>query len=265
MKKTFFTFALIMAAFSAFAQNGVVKELSGTVELKRAGSTAFVAAKAGDIVNQDTVISTGFKSTALIEVGSAVIAVRPLTRLTLTEIRASSESESLSVNLQSGRIRVDVNPPAGAKASMSVSSPSATASVRGTSFEFDTRNLHVISGNVVFKGTRGVATIVTTGSNSTTDQKGSAVNPLDFGAAAYKPQMPAGVQSNATPAPIASGSGETPNSPSNPTIPTTPTNPATPTNPDPTTPTNPTNPSNPGTTKPPSGDGDNTGVGVDFR
>jgi hypothetical protein len=69
---------------------------------------------------EDTVVSTGFKSTALIEVGSTVITVRPLTRLTLTEIRASSESESLNVNLQSGRIRVDVNPPAGAKASMAV-------------------------------------------------------------------------------------------------------------------------------------------------
>ena len=256
MKRVILAFVLILAGVSAFAQNGVLKELSGTVELKTAGSAAFAAAKAGDIVNQDTVVSTGFKSTALIEVGSTVITVRPLTRLTLTEIHASSGSESLNVNLQSGRIRVDVNPPAGAKASMAVSSPSATASVRGTSFEFDTRNLHVNSGNVVFKGTRGQGTLITAGFNSSTDQKGSAVNPLGSGVAAYKPQMPAGTQPNASPAPIATGSGrETkPTEPGNPTNPTNPTNPA---NPNPTDPGTPTNP-------PDNGD-DNTDVGVNFK
>jgi len=205
MKKAIIAFILILSGISVFAQSGIIKELSGTVELKSAGSAAFVAAKTGDIVNQDTVLSTGFKSTALIEVGSTIIMVRPLTRLTLTEITATTESESLNVNLQSGRIRVDVNPPAGSKASMEVSSPAAVASVRGTSFEFDTRNLHVISGNVIFKGIRGVSTLITAGYNSTTDKKGSAINPLAFGDAAYKPQMPTGTQSNATPASIAAG------------------------------------------------------------
>jgi len=209
MKKEIIAIVLTLAAAGVFAQNGVIKEMSGTVELKKANSNVFAAAKAGDIVNQDTVVSTSFKSTALIEVGSTVIMVRPLTRLTLTEIRVSSESETLNVNLQAGRVRVDVKPPAGGKASMSVSTPSATASVRGTSFELDTRNLYVISGNVLFKGTRGTATLVTTGSNSTTDQNGSAVNPLALGDSVYKPQMPAGTQSNASPAPII-GSAETP-------------------------------------------------------
>jgi len=212
MKKGIFAFVLMLAgmsaAMSAFAQNGVIKELTGTVELKSASSAVFAAAKAGDIVRQDTVVSTSFKSTALIEVGSTVITVRPLTRLTLTEIRASSESETLNVSLQTGRVRVDVKPPVGAKASMTVSSPTATASVRGTSFEFDSRNLYVISGNVLFKGTRGVYTLITTGSESTTDQNGSA-DPLAFGDAAYRPPMPVGTQSCASPAPIATVNGKT--------------------------------------------------------
>ena len=161
----------------------------------------------GKNYEKDTVVSTGFKSTALIEVGSTIITVRPLTRLTLTEIRASLKSETLNVNLQSGRVRVDVKPPAGKKASMTVSSPSVTASVRGTSFELDTNNLYVISGNVLFKGTRGAAIFVTTGSESSTDQSGSAENPLALGEDAYKPQPPVGTQSNAKPAPIITNSG----------------------------------------------------------
>jgi hypothetical protein len=210
MKKQIFTFVFAMAVMSVFAQNGVIKELSGTVELKNAGSAVFTEAKAGDIVKQDTVVSTGLKSNALIEIGSTVIAVRPLTRLTLTEIRASSESEALNVSLQSGRVRVDVKPPAGTKAVMTVSSPSTTASVRGTSFELDAQNLYVISGNVLFKGTRGVYTLVTTGSESAADKNGVAVNPIAFGNAAYLPPMPVGTQSNASPAPIAVGKTPSP-------------------------------------------------------
>jgi hypothetical protein len=215
MKKAIFTFVFVLAALSAamgaFAQNGVIKNFTGTVELKSADSTVFTAAKAGDIVNQDTVVSTGFKSTALIEVGSTIIAVRPLTRLTLTEIRSSSESESLNVNLHTGRVRVEVKPPAGSKALMTVSSPTSTASVRGTSFELDARNLNVISGNVLFKGTHGAAILVPTGSNSTADQRGSAVNPFALGDNAYKPQMPIGTQSNAAPTSITSGAVNTSN------------------------------------------------------
>jgi ribosomal protein L7/L12 len=200
MKRNVLTVVLVLVAVSVFAQSGVIKEMTGTVEVKGAGAAAFAPAKAGEQVKEDTVISTSFKSTALIEIGSTVIAVRPLTRLTLKEIKASQGSETLNVNLQSGRIRVDVNPPAGAKASMSVVSPSATASVRGTSFEFDTRNLHVNIGNVIFKGVRSQGTLITAGFNSTTDLNGIAVNPLDFGMDAFKPQAPVGTQASASPA-----------------------------------------------------------------
>jgi hypothetical protein len=215
MRKEIIAFVLMLAALSAaesaFAQNGVIKEMSGTVELKNTNAADFTLAKAGDIVKQDTVVSTGFKSTALIEIGSTIITVRPLTRLTLKEIKASAESETLNVSLQTGRVRVDVKPPADRKASMSVSTPTATASVRGTSFELDARNLYVINGKVLFKGTRGVYTLITTGSESAVDENGIAQNPLSFGYAAYLPPMPVGTQSYASPAATAARSGtETP-------------------------------------------------------
>jgi ferric-dicitrate binding protein FerR (iron transport regulator) len=199
MKKNVLIIVLVLAAASAYAQSGVIKELAGTVEIKGVASAVFVPAKAGDQVKEDTVISTGFKSSALIEVGSTVIAVRPLTRLTLKEIKASQGSETFNVSLQTGRIRVDVNPPAGAKASMAVVSPTATASVRGTSFEFDTKNLHVNNGNVILRGARSQGTLITAGFNATTDISGNAVNPLDFGIDAYKPQTPVGTQPNTAP------------------------------------------------------------------
>jgi hypothetical protein len=220
MKKTFCAIFMIFVGISSFAQSGIIKEISGQVELKAPGSSSFITAKVGDSLTENTIISTDFKSIALIEVGSAVLTVRPLTRLTLTEIRTSAETEILSINLQAGRVRVDLNPPAGLKASASVSSNVASASARGTSFEFDTRNLQVTEGNVIFRGTVGQGAPVRAGSNVSLSQSGGAVNPITYGAEALKPQSPVGTEPNTTPVVIPPGIPPTdPNNPNKPTGP----------------------------------------------
>jgi len=192
MKRTVLAFFLMIMGMGVFAQNGTIRELSGTVELKNPGAENYVSAKIGDTVNQKTVVSTGFKSTALIQVGSTLLTVRPLTRLSLTEINASSGAETLNVNLQAGRVRVDVNPPVGSKAAMSVSSPSATASVRGTSFEFDTRNLYVNHGTVSFRGSRGGGTLVSGGSSSRIKEDGKAATSFETKNGNLRPSAPVG-------------------------------------------------------------------------
>jgi len=157
---------------------GVIKELTGEVELKRAGNPAFVKARTGDTVVSDTIISTGFKSTAVIEVGSSTIAVRPLTCLSLSEIQSISNTENVNVKLQTGRIKVDVKPPAGTKTNFNVQSPSSTASVRGTSFDFDTCNLKVREGMVAFKGNNGKLIMIPAGMASSVSADEKAVDPL---------------------------------------------------------------------------------------
>jgi hypothetical protein len=196
MKKTTITIIFLAVQFACaalvFGQSGVIKELSGTVELKAAGQTVFVPAKAGDTVAKDTIVSTGFKSTTLITIGSTVLTVRPLTRLSLAEISAAAGTETLSVNLQAGRVRVDVNPPAGTKTTMSVQGPNATASVRGTSFEFDTRNLTVEKGVVAFRGRKGAVMMVSAGSTSQLRDDNKAEDPIVRGTAELLPPLPTG-------------------------------------------------------------------------
>jgi len=211
MKKVIAAFALVLVAAGAYAQSGVLKEMVGQVELKSPGSASFVAARAGDLIGEDTVVSTGFKSTAIIEVGSALLTVRPLTRLTLTEIYASSGAESVTVDLQAGRVKIDVKPPAGTKASFSVSSPISVASVRGTSFEFDVRNLYVYEGNVLYKGLRSEGTLITAGYGIGISEKGNVVNPIAYGVDSYRPRMPEGIGANTGAVTIPTGSA-----PSNP-------------------------------------------------
>lgn len=168
----------LVCAGTVFGQSGVIKELTGTVELKPSGQSAFVPAKAGDTVAKDTIISTGFKSIAIVAIGSTVITVRALTCLTLGEISAMADSETLNVSLQTGRVKVDVKPPAGTKTIMTVSSPTATASVRGTSFELDTMNLLVQEGTVSFKGKKGAVMLVSAGSASHIGEDNKAVDPV---------------------------------------------------------------------------------------
>jgi len=239
MKKAILAILLAGAIQAVYAQNGVVKELSGTVELKPAGAAAFVPAVAGTQVKADTVISTGFKSTALLEVGSAIIAVRPLTRLTLTEISDSQGTETLNMSLQAGRVRVDVNPPAGAKASLSVSSPSATASVRGTSFYFDTMNVRVREGTVAFKGNVGYTVQVGAGSFSGVDAYSKAAVAQSSVSTGLVPSSPAGYDPASG---TTGGTGVAPSSPSEPE-------------------TKPPSDDKPPSGKPPSGGGGGTGGG----
>jgi hypothetical protein len=195
MKKTICIVAILCAVISGvFAQRvGVIQEMTGEVELKPAGTSVFVPAVTGSEVAQDTIVSTGFKGTAIITVGSSTIAVRPLTRLSLSEIQLSSGNENLNLNLQAGRVRVDVKPPEGTKTNFTVQSPSATASVRGTIFEFDTLNLKVLEGTVAFHGKGGkIQMPVPAGTQTTLSREGKAVDPVDVTKAAVQPAPPAG-------------------------------------------------------------------------
>ena len=188
-----------LCAGRLFSQNGVIRELYGTVELKHAGTTVFVSARVNDLVSPDTVITTGIttgiKSIALVEIGSSVITVRPLTRLTLVELRSTAGTETINVNLQTGRVQVNVKPPAETRTSMSVRGPVATASVRGTRFEFDTRSLSVYEGVVALKGSRGGVILVSAGSTSQITEDDRTVNPIETNAAELLPPPPAGSNS----------------------------------------------------------------------
>ena len=182
-------FIVIVTAF-AFGQNGVIREITGDVELKHAGQSVFVPASVGAVVAPNTIVSTSFKSSAVIAVGSSVITVRPLTRLTLAEIQRAGNTESVNVNLQAGRVRVEVTPPAGERANFTIQSPSVTASVRGTVFEMNTDNITVHEGRVLYSGSSGIAVIVDGGNSTYSNASGVPADPAETAAASLTPSMP---------------------------------------------------------------------------
>ena len=184
---------LLLAVSGVFAQEAVIKELTGTVEIKQAGSALWETAVLGQTISADTSVSTGFKSYALISIGNSVLTVRPLTRLTLTEISATQGTETINVSLQAGRARADVKPPTGTRSSYTVQSPIATASTRGTVFEVDVFTLRVIEGSIEYKSASGVPVIVDAGGYSYIDERtGRAALPGDTLFAALNPELPIG-------------------------------------------------------------------------
>ena len=183
MKRLIILLIILTGTVFAFAQNSgaVIRETTGTVELKIGGSTDWVAASPGDRIDRATIISTGFRSTALLAVGSSTIFVRPLTRLSLENLLNQDNTETINLGLRSGRIQVDVKAPAGSRTEFTVQSPMVTASVRGTVFDLDTENIKVFEGAVRFEPAASASgtVVVNAGQSSQMDTiAGQVLNPL---------------------------------------------------------------------------------------
>jgi len=199
MKKLLFAAIFILVGLNVFCQDAFIEQLTGTVEIKQARDNAFKAAKQGDKLSKDTVISTGFKSFAVIKIGSTTMTIRPLSTLSLTDLQKEEGAETLNVNLQAGRVRVDVKPPAGTKAATTLTSPSSTASVRGTSFEFDSHNLYVREGAVNYAGSNGQNITVKAGESSRVAQTGQVTTPRDERNVSLTPPSPFGIADKSVP------------------------------------------------------------------
>jgi hypothetical protein len=167
MKKIFMMMFAAGLSVPVFSQAAVIRELSGTVEVKRSANAAWTPAAAGMRLEQGMSVSTGFRSSALISLGASTVTVRPLTRISLEELTASRGAENAALFLQAGRVRAKVNPPAGGgRVDFQIRSPAATASVRGTEFDMDSSNVKMYSGAVAFAGSDGVPAIVGAGQSA---------------------------------------------------------------------------------------------------
>jgi hypothetical protein len=200
MKKRGLGFLLLMSAALLGAQTALIREINGTVEVKTPEALEWQAAKAGQVLDKASLISTGFRSTALVGIGNSTIVVRPLTRLSLEEIASAREGEQVSLNLRAGRVRADVKPPAEGKIEFTIRSPIATASVRGTIFEFDGVRLIVEEGLVYFAGTNAGGVYIQQGREAAAaeGEKGKIHIPIETIKEEMSPALPAGVDANST-------------------------------------------------------------------
>ena len=158
--KSFVFLLFLLAGVNLAAQQAVIRNLAGTVEIRRAGSESWESVQTGQILGEETIISTGFRSTVVIAFGDSLLTVKPLTRLSISELSRLQNAEKVELNLQTGRLRAEVQPAAAGRNEFVVRSSSATSSVRGTVFEFDTVNLLVLDGTVEFEGNSGTPFLI---------------------------------------------------------------------------------------------------------
>ena len=144
------TFMVLLAATAVSLSSqpaAFVRELAGTVEVKPIDGDWQEASL--DMELQDGFsISTGFNSHAILEVGESTLTVKPLTRMKLEELLQTGGLQTTSLFLRVGRMKATVKTTEGVKHDFTVKGPTATASVRGTEFEFDGSTLIVDSGIV---------------------------------------------------------------------------------------------------------------------
>jgi hypothetical protein len=201
MKKLILGLMLLPGLQGLFAQEtpvpqAIIREISGTVEVKAPNAAAWSHASRGQALARDTLISTGFKSSALIAIGNSMLTVQPLTRLSLEELTRVEGSEKVDVNLRTCRIRANVKPPANGKTDFTVRSPTATASVRGTVFEFNGIQLQVDEGRVHLAGSDGNGTYVGMGQVARTNiETGRTVSAAETAREELTLPVPAGMDS----------------------------------------------------------------------
>jgi hypothetical protein len=188
--------ALLFPGAASSQEAAFFRDLSGAVEIKAPGSSEWVKAAAGDRIEKQTIISTGFRSSALVVIGESLITVRPVTRLSLEEIMSNQQDEQIRISLQAGRIRAEVQPPSGGKTSFTIQSGVVTASVRGTAFEFDTERLWVDEGRVAYSLASGGETLVPPGGMSYVDEiNHTLISPFAAATELLEPAPPAGSSS----------------------------------------------------------------------
>lgn len=149
MRKVLFL-ALLALTPSLFSLEAVIVEITGRVKIRMSADGRWQKAETGQVLPADGMISTGLKSTAKLDLGNAELEVLPLTRMSVDALVDSEESVSTSLFLKGGKIKANVKAIEGKENDFKIKSPVATASVRGTSFEFSGNELKVTQGKVAF-------------------------------------------------------------------------------------------------------------------
>ncbi len=171
--------ALALATLPLCAINaltGDIVAVSGKVEFQQ-GQGPWKPLKAGDKLQSGAMISTGFKSEATIRLGASVLTVKPLTRMTLSQLVEREDTVDTELFLEVGNVRAEVKSLNNKKNGFTVKSPIATASVRGTIFDMGDR-LVVREGSVVCVSAVGQQRVARAGSGSMKLSKEALSSPL---------------------------------------------------------------------------------------
>jgi hypothetical protein len=158
----------LAAPLSAQQLRAVVREITGKVEVKLPGRD-WQPAAVGMVVPRGAMVSTGFSSRLVLELGLSRLTVNPLTRMLLDELVKKDSTNTASLTLKVGKVNAVVKSAAGERTDFTLKGPASTAAVRGTQFEYNGYELRVVEGVVRFVNLLSQSRDVGPGESSQTD------------------------------------------------------------------------------------------------
>ena len=127
-------FAALCIALPLCAASATVVSAEGKVEVERQGK--WIPLSANDTVSEGEIISTGFKSKAVLRYQGSVLQLGALTRVMLEKLAAGEQNDTVAVYLNTGTVKSTVRRAENRRVNYTVRNPVAVASVRGTEFDF---------------------------------------------------------------------------------------------------------------------------------
>ena len=169
-------FALLVATGAVAQQTAVFEDVSGKVEVRPPGG-AWRAAQEGQQIPMNATVSTGFGSEATLALGRSTVIMKALSRMTVEELVEREGTVSTSARLGVGRVSARVRSAEGVRTNFQIRGPIATASVRGTGFDFDTFMLFVTENEVELMNLLEQWRTVLEGQSASTDGFGYPEDP----------------------------------------------------------------------------------------
>ena len=148
MRRTIISiFLMLVGAATLFANTGKAEVVSFTGKAEYQTAQGWEPLAVGTVLDQGTVISTGFKSSVVLAIGESRYTVAALSRITIDKLTENDSNYDTEMSLSTGKLKMDVKSRPGKSTAFTVRSPTATASVRGTSGILDvTGNLQSLTG-----------------------------------------------------------------------------------------------------------------------
>ena len=129
-KKRLAVLAGILLATVLAAEPDKAEVISFTGKAEYQTDNGWVPLSQGSFLDQGTVISTGFRSTAVLKIGDSRFTVEPLSRITISKLAESDQNYDTEMNLSTGKLKIDVKAVPGRTTAFTVRSHTATSSVR---------------------------------------------------------------------------------------------------------------------------------------
>ena len=137
MKRIILSVFLLLGSVALFAATETAQNkaevISFTGKAEYQTAQGWLPITVGTTLDQGTMISTGFKSSVVLAIGDSRFTVAALSRITIDKLTESDSNYDTEMNLSTGKLKMDVKAKPGKSTSFTVRSPTATASVRGTS------------------------------------------------------------------------------------------------------------------------------------